>query len=301
MLTVEQVKSDAAPWLQPISEGEPSGENAAYDPRYAELRNKMAALDSPTGDPVEWPEIVDSGRDLLTSITKDLLIASYTTYALFETKQLPGLAVGLELLHGLLEQYWDTMFPPAKRLRGRGNALDWLVARLELALPNLAVQPTDRPAVELVQTQWKTLAGTARDKLGEHSPAMGGVGDALTRILMKLPAPPPPQLRRRRSLPSIRPGLRRDLRVRSLPSIRPGLRRDLRVRSLPSIRPGLRRDLRVRIRIHRRLRIRIRIRIRVRVRKRPRLPTPPPLRRPSPNPTISSPNPVRPPPSGSRR
>jgi type VI secretion system protein VasJ len=192
MLTVEQVKSDVEPWLRPISPAAPAGDNAMYDPRYEELRAKMVALDSPTGGDVEWPDIVRSGRELLTGATKDLLIASYTVYAMVETDGLRGLSVGLELVRGLLDTYWDTMFPPAARPRGRGNAVDWLVARLELTLPRLDIGPADRPSVELVSTQWKELSTIARDRLGEHCPAMRGVEDVLTRILMSLPAPAPP-------------------------------------------------------------------------------------------------------------
>src|SRR5690606_11765848 len=116
------------------------------------LRNTMASLDSPTGaGAIEWPTIVRSGEELLCETTKDLLVASYTTYAMMQTQGWTGLATGLQAIVGLFDQYWDTMYPPAARMRGRGNALDWLVVRLEIALPQLPLP--ERSIVDLVVAQ----------------------------------------------------------------------------------------------------------------------------------------------------
>ena len=135
MALAEEINSRAAELLSPISDAEPSGQNASYDPRYEEVRATMASLDSPTGGEVDWVPVAKTTRDLLTSTSKDLLVASYFTYAMLQTEGPKGLAVGLATLDGLFETFWDSMFPPARRLRGRGNALGWLVDRLETALP----------------------------------------------------------------------------------------------------------------------------------------------------------------------
>lgn len=193
MALAEEINSRAAELLSPISDAEPSGQNASYDPRYEEVRATMASLDSPTGGEVDWVPVAKTTRELLTSTSKDLLVASYFTYAMLQTEGAKGLAVGLATLDGLLETFWDSMFPPARRLRGRGNALGWLVDRLETALPALPLQPNDRRAIDLIDTQWKALGSKCREKLEDHSPSFGGVGDALTRIKLKLPEAPPEQ------------------------------------------------------------------------------------------------------------
>jgi len=151
----------------------------------------MASLDSPTGGEVEWEDVAKATHALLKTGSKDLLVASYFSYAVMKTEGATGLAVGLATLDGLFETYWDTMFPPARRLRGRGNALGWLTDRLEAALPAMPLQPSDRRAIDLVDSLWKTLGAKSRDKLEDHAPAMGGVEAALTRIKLKLPDAPP--------------------------------------------------------------------------------------------------------------
>ncbi len=194
MALADDIRGRASELLAKISDAEPAGQNASFDPRYEAVRNDMASLDSPTGGEVEWSDIEKSTRGLLTSASKDLLVASYFTYALLEVEGVTGLAVGLATLDGLFEQYWETMFPPARRLRGRGNALGWLVDRLEPKLPQLDLQPSDRAAVDLVDELWKALGGKAREKLEDHSPPMSGVANALTRLKLKLPeATPEPQ------------------------------------------------------------------------------------------------------------
>lgn len=191
MALAEDVQSRASELLAPISDAEPSGQNASADPRYEEVRAQMASLDSPTGGEVDWASVAKATHGLLKTSSKDLLVASYFSYAMMMTEGATGLAVGLATLDGLFETYWDTMFPPARRLRGRGNALGWLTDRLEAALPGMPLQPSDRRAVDLVDSQWKSLGARSRDKLEDHAPAMGGVETALTRIKLKLPEAAP--------------------------------------------------------------------------------------------------------------
>ncbi len=188
MTTPEEVNSRAAPFLAPIAGPEPGGQNASFDPRYESVRSELAKLDSPTGGDVDWRMIGRSCDELLQGVTKDFLLASHKAYALLQLERWRGLAVGLAVVAGMLDTWWEQAFPPVARLRGRGNALDWLVARLELALPNIGVKNDEVAAFELVRTQWQALSSTARDKLADSCPAMGGVGDVLSRLRLNLPA-----------------------------------------------------------------------------------------------------------------
>jgi type VI secretion system protein VasJ len=187
MTTADEVTSRAAPFLAPIAGPEPGGQNASFDPRYETVRNELAKLDSPTGGEVDWKMIGRSCDELLQSVTKDFLIASHKAYALLQLERWRGLATGLAVLAGMLDTWWEQGFPPVARLRGRGNALDWLVARLEVALPNVGVKNEEVAAFELVRNQWASLAGRARDRLAENSPAMGGVADVLERLRINIP------------------------------------------------------------------------------------------------------------------
>ncbi|HWB81105.1 MAG TPA: type VI secretion system ImpA family N-terminal domain-containing protein, partial [Nannocystaceae bacterium] len=187
MTTPEEVTSRAAPFLAPIAGPEPGGQNASFDPRYESVRTELAKLDSPTGGEVDWKMIGRSCDELLQSVTKDFLIASHKAYALLQLERWRGLATGLAVIGGMLDTWWEQGFPPVARLRGRGNALDWLVARLEVALPNVGVKNDEVAAFELVRSQWSQLAGVARDRLADNAPAMGGVGDVLERLRINIP------------------------------------------------------------------------------------------------------------------
>lgn len=193
MALAEEISSRAAKFLVPISDAEPSGQNASFDPRYEGIRAEMASLDSPTGGEIDWDEVARTTGELLETASKDLLVASYWTYALLQTEGPVGLATGIATIDGLLENFWETFFPPARRLRGRGNALGWLVDRLEATLPGIELDPSDRRAVDLVDTLWKGLGAKSREKLEEHSPSFRGVEEALTRLKLKLPEAPPEQ------------------------------------------------------------------------------------------------------------
>src|SRR5690606_20759697 len=105
MTTPQDVHARAAALLAPISEGKPGGDNASYDPEYDALRSEVGKLDSPTGGAVDWEVVAQQAHEILTSKSKDILVASYYAYALLETQKLPGLAVGVAVLEGLLEQY----------------------------------------------------------------------------------------------------------------------------------------------------------------------------------------------------
>jgi type VI secretion system ImpA/VasJ family protein len=197
MTTPQDVQEKAAALLAPISAAQPGGDNASYDPAYEVLRQEVTKLDSLSGGEVDWDRVVRDSRAILTAKSKDYLVACYHAYALYETQKLPGLAVGLALLEGMFETYWETGFPPVKRARGRGNALGWFMGRLEIALPTLPVTPTDRPALDVVVAGFRALAGIARDKLEDNAPPTQAVSTALERINLKIPkaaapaAPPP--------------------------------------------------------------------------------------------------------------
>ncbi len=187
MSTPDAIASRSAPLLAPVSAAEPGGTNATYDPRYETVRNEIGKLDTPTGGEVQWPEVVRGAQDLLTGVTKDFLIASQHAVAMLQHERWEGLAVGLAVVDGMLERWWEVGFPPVARLRGRANALDWLVARLEIAVPTLGVQPTEGAMFEACCALWSSVAARATDRLGELTPAVAAVTAALGRVRPGVP------------------------------------------------------------------------------------------------------------------
>ncbi len=183
----DEFQGRAAALLEPIPGPEPAGQVATFDGRYEAIRAEIGKLDAPTGGEIDWKQLARGSRELLTSTTKDFLLASYHAYALVQLERWAGLAVGLAVLEGMIDRFWEKGFPPAERPRGRGNALDWLVARLEILVPELRPNADEVPAFESVRARWTALATSMRDRLGEHCPGMGGVADALERHRLSLP------------------------------------------------------------------------------------------------------------------
>ncbi|HEU4582266.1 MAG TPA: type VI secretion system protein TssA [Polyangiaceae bacterium] len=103
--------------LEPVSESKPAGDNLEYQPEFAELERaaqgkparQMGSAVAP-GEPPNFARVVELAGALLQR-SKDLRIAVQLARALLETRGLAGLVAGLRLTRGLLERYWDALYP----------------------------------------------------------------------------------------------------------------------------------------------------------------------------------------------
>lgn len=105
--------------LAQIEPENPSGEkNLEYDPAFIKLEEKIKGtpeveiggkIVQEAKDP-NWHEIQEDAAELLIR-THDLRVAVTLTRALLHTEGLIGLNVGLNLLHRLIERFWDTLYP----------------------------------------------------------------------------------------------------------------------------------------------------------------------------------------------
>ncbi len=111
--------------LQPISEESPAGSDirensSAKSPYYAikdargsaraaERNNMFEGTNSEADE--HWRKILELAPDILKNHSKDLEIASWYTEALVRRYGFQGLRDGFIVIRGLIEQYWDTLFP----------------------------------------------------------------------------------------------------------------------------------------------------------------------------------------------
>src|SRR5262249_31802631 len=110
MLDLEELLLEA-------KESSPCGLNLERDLAFFELEEAARGkLEQRVGDAVKpaedpnWAKVGALARALLLR-TKDLRVAVHLTRALSRTEGVPGLAAGLGLIHGLLERYWDRLYP----------------------------------------------------------------------------------------------------------------------------------------------------------------------------------------------
>ena len=103
--------------VAPISDESPSGENMEYEPEFGALEREVQGTDEHVmGDEVvaaadpDWSAVFSQAQELM-SRTKDLRVAVSLARAAAARHAVAGLAEGLELVRGLLEQLWDTVHP----------------------------------------------------------------------------------------------------------------------------------------------------------------------------------------------
>lgn len=168
---------------QPISEAQPAGSDVRGEDNFDLLQNEIAKMSNPTtSGTLDWQQVVTLAAGLLGGKGKDILVGCYLTGGLLQTRGLPGLLDGLQVLSDMLETYWDTMYPPLARLRARRNALDWLLDRIRMhgeendwsALPQQEIE-----LVEGLRSRLQAIDAVLSEKDSEASsmrPALSQVG-----------------------------------------------------------------------------------------------------------------------------
>jgi type VI secretion system protein ImpA len=103
--------------LREIAADAPCGEDLEYDPAFAGL--EKLAQETPErqygetiipAEPPDWRGVKQMALTLLER-SRDLRVAVYLTRALLHVDGLAGFAEGLALVDGLIERYWDSVFP----------------------------------------------------------------------------------------------------------------------------------------------------------------------------------------------
>ncbi|KAA6187375.1 type VI secretion system protein TssA [Thiohalocapsa marina] len=108
---------DVQKLLEPCPVEAPAGEDLEYDPSFLEVfrlaegtpERVMGSTVVPA-EPPDWRKVQERCTELLAR-SKDLRIAILLLRALVYRESLTGLQSGTELLAGLVDQYWDSLFP----------------------------------------------------------------------------------------------------------------------------------------------------------------------------------------------
>jgi type VI secretion system protein VasJ len=193
-ISIEELREKAKTWIEPVSAAAPAGAAAKTNPQYEAVIAEMSKLESVTGGAVDWNMVLDSGGKVLQSVSKDLRIATYLAFGMYQTQGLDGLATGLVVVSEMMDRYWPGLFPELARMRGRANALGWLIERAAQTLPDMQVDASARERVEALDVAAARLAEVARQKFEANGPAVRPLLESVQRLKASLPAeaPPPP-------------------------------------------------------------------------------------------------------------
>ena len=150
----------------PIHPENPTGSDARYDPDFEALQAEIDKLSSPSAtNGVDWKKVNDSAARILSEKSKDLVVASYLAISQIHLNQIDGFATGTAVLRDLLENYWETLYPPKKRMRGRIGAVNFWAEKAEALLDSMTAK-ADRETLEVISQSLTELDAL----LSEHLP-----------------------------------------------------------------------------------------------------------------------------------
>lgn len=104
--------------LDPIPGSNPGGASLRYEPIYDQIRRaRTEEEDLPSGDwererkTADYALVIKLSQEVLSKQSKDLQIAAWLTEALLKREGFAGLAAGLGVIRGLLENFWEHLHP----------------------------------------------------------------------------------------------------------------------------------------------------------------------------------------------
>jgi type VI secretion system protein VasJ len=120
----------------PISPDQPTGSDVSYETEFDELETEIRKLSLPpsSGGGIDWKKIGDLSALILAEQSKDLRAAGYFAVSQVHTNQIEGLTIGITVLHDMIENFWDELFPPKKRMQRRLGAIKWWLEKSENAI-----------------------------------------------------------------------------------------------------------------------------------------------------------------------
>jgi type VI secretion system protein ImpA len=129
--------------LNPIPGENPSGESLRYAPVFDKIKEaRRQDDDAPQGEwqferkTADYALVIKLAGEALATKSKDLQVAAWLTEAILRKEGFPGLKAGLEVIRGLIDNFWDTLYPELDDgdAEMRAAPLEWLGTRMEPAL-----------------------------------------------------------------------------------------------------------------------------------------------------------------------
>ena len=125
--------------LEPITGSQPCGSNIRHQPEYDALREARREDDEslPTGvwqadlKRADWVTVERLANEILSSKSKDMMVAAWLGEAWLHRHGFAGLAAALTLLANLCERFTDELHPQPQDgdLSWRSSPLEWLIRR----------------------------------------------------------------------------------------------------------------------------------------------------------------------------
>lgn len=191
--------------LVPVPGDDPAGSSIRYDPVMSEIRVAREADDPslPQGEwerPLkksDWQLVARLCEQHLAERSKDLQLAAWLTEAWTHLHGLAGLRAGIRLVHGLLQTYWEGVYPRQDEdgdYDARAATLVWMNETLPLTLRlhvSLLQWPERKPAAICLEDWNKAPLVTppAKDSdSDEPNPAAIPSREKMTAMVISAPS-----------------------------------------------------------------------------------------------------------------
>ncbi|WP_319777068.1 type VI secretion system protein TssA [Maridesulfovibrio sp.] len=176
---------------KPVSDAKPAGDDARYEPEYDLLQQEIDKLASATaGGGVDWKKVVKLSSSILKDKSKDLKVASYLGVGLLHLKGVEGLSAGAQILLDLVMNFWDTLYPAKKRMRGRFGAISWWGENGEKFLKDYGGDELRKEVAELLAKRVDALDAALAEK-SDDAPILRDLSGYVQRLPVE--APPEPE------------------------------------------------------------------------------------------------------------
>jgi type VI secretion system protein VasJ len=156
---------------QPINSNEFAGTDVRYSSEYEVLENELGkATALHEAGAIDWQKVRDVSEILLGGHSKDLRVAAWLIWGLYQRESFVGLQAGLGLLHYLCLNHWADLHP--QKPRTRAAAISWLLPRLEQALAEHIPIGEQLPLFRSLAEQLRALESCLSAHLGGDAPLL---------------------------------------------------------------------------------------------------------------------------------
>lgn len=166
----------------PISSLSYAGNDVRYSTDFEVLDGHLKGEQSMHGSGhVDWDKVREVSEKILREQSKDLRVACWLVWALYNCEAFPGLLAGMELLLNLCENHWSVLYPIKPRTRTAAFA--WLVPRLEKVLVEEVSVKKQLSLFEKLSAHLEALDNLLGLHFGEASPLLLPLRRRLDRML----------------------------------------------------------------------------------------------------------------------
>ena len=135
--------------------------------------------------------MVKLSEEILEHKSKNLLVAVYLSYALLKQRGIPGLIDGIQVIAEMLETYWETLYPPLRRIKGRMNAIEWLLDKVSKELEKAPAIVVEQEQKDAFMADLKKIDDFLNDKV-EDAPLFYNLIQLADMKLTSAEVPPAP-------------------------------------------------------------------------------------------------------------